>query len=465
MQAISNVIRPINIIAEKTASLRNTAGALASLLRFVLDAPNVLKKISETYTWAETIVGKAGEIVQKIIEIVQKIIPVSLLAFKNSLQSAKDFLTVFEIFSNIEEAARLKVNEYWAKKVNVACKLFYSSLDFVLISSKFQWIDLGGFCNTIGSISPYLSIISPLSIGIVKDVFVIGAASFALANAANTTNNAHLEIKKSAKRITNLSPFYPKVPAFLNGSSEAVKDYKREVAAKYIKAQSGTPALHAKKVEKFKAALAGVQVLDSGIEVHRKAVDTIQKGLGFRGLSLSLGQEIAALTEERSKKIIEREVLVQKIRRFVYFNSFAFGKSVNEVLTDTLKQEGMQSRANANSLATIFSNDQEVADTDKADEIVTHKMAKATVKIHAKESEKTKANISKIYEIFKITIVVLGLTFSTGLALTSLASYAAAIGAAAWFTGLGLGIIGLTKGIYDTFYFKTPIYPQTFLTS
>lgn len=409
----------------------------------------------------------------------------ALSHYKFKLVTVKDFSSML-IF--IVTAAELSNPDFWtnsknsfARKASKTCKLVYSGLEtFLLVPDKWNWIDLGRWCNSVGSMTG-LGAITATNIFILKELFVLGSAGFGIWYSTQEIEKAQAANDKNLDRKAKLEKLHSTLDSVQGKSSFAEVE---KLAKDYLEGKNKRPAL-IKSYEKI-------------LDLHKQ--DNTQD------------------PEKKNKELLKNE---EKVRRIAYFAARyndepileECRKSViNKILRKTLKaclheieDEHIQRRiadllserpASLDILNRIEAMMDDVGDYDflilepvlenarkskntleqvapytksplsmaRIEHILDYKIKKAGKNIEINNSQETKFRISRWFDIAKIAFVALGLLVVAGLTLTYLAGFAAAIAAGSAISGIAIGILGLAKMIYDLFYWKHPksvAYPST----
>ena len=401
-----------------------------------------------------------------------------------------------------------------AKIWNKCTKLIYTGVEGLLIlPNKWNLINLESWCTTVGTWSTHLAWVTPTNIFIVKELFVATSAGFGAWNATEEINKATGVVEKNKTRSTKLE----EIQNALQSAHATAKKTGEVVDTTAI-------GVLATKYEQGKDKIPVLAKTFKDILKLNNTIDTLQdKNVELMQHSVQNADKIAVNNQTLEKKQKDLVKLEEKVRRIAYFASPLIGgnqianatrlainefllKEMNDHLAD-LQNEDLKTYISDNIeevdnimdfLNTILEsqgleeNDFHILNViwEKADDIddllfsiapplgeddgdemlakfeqvLSYKIAKASTRIILNESQETKSRITRWFEITKIAIVTLGLLVVTGLTLTYLASFAAAIALASWITGLGVSVTGLTKTIYDTFYWKDPkdvTYPTT----
>lgn len=472
-------------LTEKTASLRNAVTSLIGFTIFFEKMPPYLKHLSENFPSIATPANWLSD----------RIVPESLKFYKGRFEALKDPLSIVDWFCTVDDVFNPE-KKLWSSSVakigNRCTKLVYTTLEaFLIIPNKWEMINLDKWCATVGTWSSRLSWVTTTNIFIVKECFVLAASGFGIWHATEEINKASGIVEKNEKRFTQLKEI-----------QDAAGDAARveQLAKAYELGKDKKPV-----VEKlFKEILAGheqIQQLQASITQLEDEPVRNDNRIFAASKALNKLQDEMLKKEEKVRRIryfaelyINEEII--RPARTTVVNEILNGKlnnSLDQIQNAALKQtistiltvdpdidllerlntivqglrEGNPDRAILNGinqevraihtkLFDIAPPAREASKNEKFQRVLASKIRKASWNMTMSDSQETKSRIVRWFEISKIAIVTLGMLTVTGLTLTYLASFAAAIAAVSWVTGLGVSVVGLTRTIYETFYFKDP---------
>jgi hypothetical protein len=196
---VSYICSTVSEFTDKSATTKNVLSSLTAILFFVREAPQeLLKGVVRLQNY--TLLRDAARALQSIADNVNPYVLEQLSRIQatlNFLEPAKDLLTFTEFFTYVTERSAVDYESKTEnKKWSLAFKLAYSTLETaLLIPNKYKLIDLGYLCGKIGSIHSFLRIITPVTLKLTSNIFIVCDAVFGI-KAANE------DIKKANETLT-----------------------------------------------------------------------------------------------------------------------------------------------------------------------------------------------------------------------------------------------------------------------
>lgn len=415
--------------------------------------------------------------------ISDKVTP-ALSDYKFKLLNVKDSTSILVFLIT---AAELSNPEFWtnsknsfARKAGKTCKLISNGMEtFLLVPDKWNWIDLGRWCNNVGSMTGF-SAITVTNILILKELFVFGSAGFGIWYSTQEIEKAQTSIAKNHARMTKLE----RLQRTLENNS-SVREVEK-LAMEYLEGKNKKPAL-IKSYEK----ILDLHKQDNTQDPAKKNKEILKNEEKVRRIAYFAARYSDEPILEECRKSVINTILCKSLKTCLHeIEDKSIKRRLNLLLSEGPKSYDLLNRLEA-LMVVADENDfmifeaalkdareakkilEQISPKAKGplskariEQIIDYKIKKAGKNIEMNNSQKTKYHISRWFEIAKIAFVILGMLVTTGLTLTYLAGFAAAIAAGSAISGIAIGVLGLVKMIYDLFYWKHPksvAYPATHL--
>jgi hypothetical protein len=480
-------------LTDKVVTTRNSLASLISgLIFFEKLGPFIQQLPNHIQNYVPAAVTQTLESLAPYAETLKSAIP-TLAKYRFRLEIAKDFMTLVALFEPIVE---LTTKEFWeksgvAKIANRICKVVYGTIEtFLIIPNKWNWIDLGAICNSIGN-----SWITYTNLVIFKDLWVLGASSFGLYVASQDWKEAHSKIGAYANRIGAISQILAApVDATPAGRDALLQTYEngKDKTASALKAYQQFLRWDA-EVERLTGEVAALTVAPgNAAQIERKTQELelaksnrlkqkekIQRlgcfsARAFGVNPLTTAKDRITLTEfDKQRRALLAALPNGVIKTYIQGQPVDTPVQQNALLTSlrtivtTLNVAYFNPATQADGSWAMLKNALEFADKlDQATpiaptdaqlrKVAEYKIAKSSVKTVLLESKERKSLITGIFEVTKIAIVTLGILASLATLIAAFANFSFIIGSISLFTGLSVGIVGAVKTINDTFFNKEP---------
>ncbi len=358
----------------------------------------------------------------------------SLIALKpwaNALDSMVNVLTIVELPTTIGKLcdpklwAKCEKEKYhYLKVVGTALQVIQRSMDtFLLIPNKWNLIDLGKLCTTVGN-ATNLKFITPLFLTISKESIGLVASSLSLVyNIKDIAKQENIRNRK-LELLTNLS----KIKYSKAWDDEKIKEH-------YI-AWQDRPNYPAKPKKPIQDLFN--QYISSLLKQYENPLTNL-------------------LTEiERNKGKLVRRLIIQN-----YLNNTNLSNVDKEKLIKgyslTIEPEKLN-LINKAATKVIYAV---TYDNDKAGmrKVIAYKYDKKVAQRANAQIEIKKDKIARNLDIAKIVATIFSLSLTTGLALTSFAAAIPFIAVTSSFLGLGMGLYGIYRTWNLTYHSKPRPFP------
>lgn len=428
---VSTVISKLN---EKTDSMRGAFSSLASLFVLIRNLPEELEKLSmvcQNFSLLKNSSQYVQDLVDRINPLVRSALP-TINGFFIPLDTTKDYLAWFDIFGQIKDLKNPEKTKTEEARGELYCKLSACTLESVfLLPNKFGWVNLGAWCEKLGSLSPYLSFISPTTIKLVTFPLLIRASLYAIQEIQRSTVELQNDKAKYEGKIRKVGKILELIERE-NEFKEAVKLYKFKDAN-----PSNTDTKDKKRVEDV---LSRHETLTNEKEKHLKEMSA----LILNGDKVAIQRESAQLEQINT----ELHNLEQKNKRFSTLYQYAFDEDFYKKLSLDVDVKWIVPKEQIN--------------FDSAKQLMQRKYRKYNRAILVSESQIGKGGGKRNVEIAKIALlafVTLGLLISQAylpVALAGLAAYTPFVVSATWLSSLFLFAYSTRRLIFDNFYYVDP---------
>lgn len=494
-------------LSESVDGVKNTLSTITSGLLFVKNTPVELIKLVER---CEAIIllkdfsVHLKQVVDRIVPVMQDALP-SVNGVLTSLEAAKDYLAFLEFFGYIRECGDPDLaKKTFAKQASLACKLGFSSLETIfLIPNKFKWIDLGKFCETLGSYSTYFTYITPMTLKLCSNSLVIASSIFGIWAASEEIGKAKVNMAKNLNRMSSLNELKKQVASSSPQMRQTMATYLRVLTdkeEKVVGAKSDKLVKTYEDILRLRVENMSLKQKISDIadpKAHATSISELSAEIEKNKVDLKAAQEKAMRIvafyktatgkdlSQNALRVIKNKFIVDKVKANLnQFQNQSIKANLNELLQEknyTNRDFSSNLQANIVDFRTIdevkILNDlKEEADrcinflvsattskkTENAaiEEIVDYKINKMSQAFVANESIISKAKWTQLYELAKISIVgcvTLGvLLIPAGLAPALVINYAAGVATATWGSGLAICLLGGIRTVHTIFFWKDP---------